>query len=84
MVFTGHVQGVGFRYTTRSIAKRYPVAGYVKNQQDGTVLLVAQGAPVAVDSFLLEVSERFRPNIVRAQRETIADGERFSGFEIRF
>ncbi len=39
----GHVQGVGFRYWTRSRALELGLAGYAANQRDGRVLLVAQG-----------------------------------------
>ena len=43
MYFSGHVQGVGFRYTTRSVASRFAVTGYVRNLPDGRVELVAEG-----------------------------------------
>ncbi len=42
--FSGRVQGVGFRYTTVNIAKRFAVCGYVQNLHDGRVRLVAEGA----------------------------------------
>jgi acylphosphatase len=35
--YSGHVQGVGFRYTTRSIARGYEVTGFVQNLEDGRV-----------------------------------------------
>ncbi len=41
--FTGRVQGVGFRYTTRNLALQYDVEGYVKNLPDGRVELVMEG-----------------------------------------
>ena len=41
--YTGHVQGVGFRYTTTTIAGKHNVAGYVQNLPDGRVRLVAEG-----------------------------------------
>ncbi len=53
--FTGHVQGVGFRYTTAQIASRYQVVGYVQNLRDGRVRLVAEGAPDQVGAFVREV-----------------------------
>ncbi|MGQ9759427.1 MAG: acylphosphatase [Candidatus Methanomethylicaceae archaeon] len=39
----GFVQGVGFRYFTLRIAKRLGIVGYVKNLNDGTVEVVAEG-----------------------------------------
>lgn len=41
--YRGRVQGVGFRYTARSIAQSYAVTGYVKNVADGSVELVVEG-----------------------------------------
>jgi acylphosphatase len=39
--YSGHVQGVGFRYTVRNIASGYEVTGWVKNLPDGRVELHA-------------------------------------------
>lgn len=46
----GMVQGVGFRYYTRSAAHRFGVRGYVQNLPDGTVKVVCEGRAPAVDS----------------------------------
>jgi acylphosphatase len=42
-VFSGHVQGVGFRYTAMNIAQSYDVTGYVRNLADGGVEMVVEG-----------------------------------------
>ncbi|HEY2760539.1 MAG TPA: acylphosphatase [Pirellulales bacterium] len=55
--YSGRVQGVGFRFTARSIAQRYEVAGMVQNLDDGRVLLVAEGAQSEMDRFLTDLSE---------------------------
>ena len=39
--YSGHVQGVGFRYTVRNIASGYEVTGWVKNLPDGRVEMQA-------------------------------------------
>ncbi|PFG28473.1 acylphosphatase [Corynebacterium renale] len=39
----GHVQGVGFRWWTRSQAKELGLAGSAKNLADGRVCVVAEG-----------------------------------------
>jgi len=39
----GYVQGVGFRWWTRSRALELGLTGYAANQTDGRVLVVAQG-----------------------------------------
>jgi acylphosphatase len=81
--YSGHVQGVGFRYTAHSIARRYQVGGYVRNLPNGQVELVAEGKPRELDAFLREVRERFFGHI-RDERSDIqpATGE-FTGFDIR-
>jgi len=49
--YTGHVQGVGFRYSVRSVAQGYEVSGLVRNLLDGRVELVAEGARDELDAF---------------------------------
>ena len=58
VIYSGTVQGVGFRYTARRIAQGFDVAGYVRNLPDGTVELVAEGAPGEVERFLGAVASR--------------------------
>ena len=48
----GHVQGVGFRWWTRSHALELGLTGYAANQVDGRVLVVAQGPRAACDQLL--------------------------------
>jgi acylphosphatase len=84
LIYTGRVQGVGFRYTVRSIARRYPVNGYVKNTSDGSVELVAQGRQEVINGLLADVAAQFQGNIHHCERRAIEPAERFSSFEIRF
>jgi acylphosphatase len=83
VIFSGKVQGVGFRYTVRSIAKRHPVKGYVKNMSDATVELMMQGAASEMNALVAEVAEYFRNNIDDCQRRTLVTDEEFMHFEIR-
>ncbi|HEY2716643.1 MAG TPA: DNA polymerase ligase N-terminal domain-containing protein [Solirubrobacterales bacterium] len=48
----GAVQGVGFRETARRRAEGLGVLGWVRNEDDGTVLVHAEGSRAAVDSLL--------------------------------
>jgi acylphosphatase len=81
--YTGHVQGVGFRYTTHSIARNHEVTGYVRNLPDGRVELVAEGNRHQTDAFLKAIRDRLS-NHIRDERNDIgpATGE-FTTFEIR-
>ncbi|MDK2977029.1 MAG: acylphosphatase [Candidatus Marinimicrobia bacterium] len=50
-VLTGRVQGVGFRWFTKRLADEFGVKGFVQNQYDGSVLVVAQGPPERLEFF---------------------------------
>ncbi|MBI3791470.1 MAG: acylphosphatase [Gemmatimonadetes bacterium] len=45
----GRVQGVGFRWFVRERARRWGLAGWVRNLPDGAVELVARGAPQSIE-----------------------------------
>lgn len=47
----GLVQGVFFRASARDEARRLGLAGSVRNQPDGSVLISAEGPPAALDAF---------------------------------
>ena len=70
--YEGRVQGVGFRYTAADIARRHDVAGYVRNEPDGTVRLVLEGTPEAVEAFLAELG-RAMDGYVRKRQVTPAE-----------
>lgn len=48
----GLVQGVGFRYQTRRAAEQIGATGWVRNSADGSVEVLAQGAPAAVEAMI--------------------------------
>ncbi len=50
--FKGHVQGVGFRYTCRSLAKGFAMTGFVRNLTDGRVEVVAEGEQGELEAYL--------------------------------
>lgn len=66
VIYSGRVQGVGFRMTARRLARRFPVAGHVRNLGDGTVQLVALGDPDSVQQFLDAVAGAMQGYIERA------------------
>jgi len=48
----GRVQGVGFRYATESKAGELEVRGWVRNRPDGSVEIVAEAPPAAIDALV--------------------------------
>lgn len=82
--YSGHVQGVGFRYTVQHLAGGFSVAGFVRNLADGRVQLVAEGTPPELDRFLGAIDERMGSHIRDKSIDVrLAAGE-FSSFEIRY
>lgn len=61
--FSGDVQGVGFRYSTATIAKSFQVFGTVQNLSDGRVKLVVEGSVLEVQGFLFELRQRLIDHI---------------------
>ncbi len=82
---SGVVQGVGFRYYTRKMAKESGVTGFVMNMNDGKVFLVAEGSDEQLEKFLSTIRQGPVHAIVKKvesmQRE--ATGE-FSNFTVRY
>jgi len=82
LIYHGRVQGVGFRYTVRSIARRHPVIGWVKNLPEGTVELVVEAEAAEMAGFLEEVAGRFEGHVDSVDDLSPGD-EPLSGFSIR-
>lgn len=82
--YSGRVQGVGFRYTTLRIARRFGVVGYVKNLPDHRVEMLAQGKGQEVQAFL-DAIEREMAGYIRDVHvtDTTAGGD-YTDFGIAF
>lgn len=81
--FSGHVQGVGFRYTTQDIAQRFNVRGYVRNMSDGRVELVVEGDRNEIARFLAAIHERMGSFIHDVKSNAMPATGRFTTFSIR-
>lgn len=58
----GHVQGVGFRFTTVQLAKDLGVKGIVRNENDGSVYVEALAGPETMDEFISELAKGPSPS----------------------
>ncbi len=81
--FGGRVQGVGFRFTTRAIAMRYDVSGFVENLADGRVRLVAEGSAAELDAFIGDVTAEMARYISSCQSESTPASGEFTRFSVR-
>ena len=81
--YTGHVQGVGVRYTVRQLAAGFQVSGFVRNLADGRVEVVAEGSPAELDRFMAAIAERMANYIRNAAVDARAGTGEFDEFEIR-
>lgn len=83
VIYSGNVQGVGFRWNAREIAHQFPVTGFVRNLPNGTVELVVRGTSVSVQEYLDAVAHQFRHYITGTDNQPISTDEDFESFEIR-
>jgi len=84
IIFSGTVQGVGFRYTARALALKYKLTGWVMNLPTRDVELEVEGEEEKLDSFLEDLKDEFKGYIRDIDlRELDYTGE-FKNFDIRF
>ena len=83
-LFSGAVQGVGFRFTTERIARRYPVTGYVRNLPTGQVELLAEGEEKSLEDFLKAIREAFLSSIRNVETGWGAATGEYETFGIKF
>jgi acylphosphatase len=81
--YSGHVQGVGFRYTAKNVAMGYEVTGLVRNLPDGRVELIAEGQREELQSFQQEIRDSGLGSLISGEQCTWEDAKgEFRGFEI--
>jgi acylphosphatase len=83
VIYSGHVQGVGFRYTVKQVATGFEVTGTVRNLPDGRVELIAEGERSELEAFAEAIRDSGLGSLIR--QSTPAWGEASGlgrGFEI--
>lgn len=82
--YEGRVQGVGFRWSVRNVAKGFDVTGWVRNLPDGRVQLQVTGAEEEVRAFLEAIMQSELRAHIREQTENKLPAPLPTrGFEIR-
>jgi len=84
VTFRGTVQGVGFRYTTRHVASGFAVTGFVCNEPDGSVTLVAEGQRAEVEGLIAAVQREMASTIRATDVAWGAATGQYDGFGVRF
>jgi len=83
VLYSGNVQGVGFRYAVKNVALGFEVTGTVRNLPNGGVELIAEGTSEELSAFREAIREAGLEHFI--SDETVSWGEaanQFRGFEI--
>jgi len=82
--YEGNVQGVGFRWSVRHVAKGFEVTGWVQNLIDGRVEMQVSGQEDEVRAFLEAIAQsELRAHIRRQTENSLPGPVSARGFEIR-
>lgn len=84
IVFSGNVQGVGFRFSAYRIAGRRQLTGWVRNLPDGTVEMLAQGPAEEIDACIRDIEESFSGYVRETRVEDREVEPRYRDFRITF
>ncbi|MFH1257432.1 MAG: acylphosphatase [Candidatus Micrarchaeota archaeon] len=82
-IVSGEVQGVGYRYTVYQIAKKFNITGFVRNLDDGTVEVVAEGEEEELKQFINAIS--IKDDMIRVEHVAVEwkpAENKFSNFSI--
>lgn len=83
ILYSGHVQGVGFRYSVKTTARGYEVTGTVRNLPDGRVELVAEGERGELEMFQQAIRDSGMENLIRDEAVSWHEAQGgFRGLEI--
>lgn len=83
IIYSGRVQGVGFRYTVKRLATGFEVTGTVRNLADGGVELIAEGDRPELEGFRAAVRESELGHFIKQEAvEWMGARNEFRGFAI--
>jgi acylphosphatase len=83
ILYSGRVQGVGFRYTVKTVATGFDVTGTVRNLPDGRVELNAEGDRTELEAFRADILNAGLAGLIRDEQVVWAEAKNvFRGFEI--
>ncbi len=81
--YSGRVQGVGFRYSVRTLVNGFEVTGAVRNLDDGRVELIAEGMRAELEGLLEAVRQSEAGRFIRREQVDWTEARNeFRSFEI--
>ena len=83
VVYSGYVQGVGFRYNAQRIVTRTELTGFVKNLNDGRVQLVLEGRTDEINAAMATIRQSMEGNIENVESTTTEYLGEYGEFQIR-
>ena len=84
LTVSGQVQRVGYRRLVIRAARKNGISGYVKNERDETVKVLAEGTSADIRRFIDDISVRKEPILVEGVGEKrLRPTGRYHGFTIR-
>jgi acylphosphatase len=82
-LYSGHVQGIGFRYTVKTLTTSFDVTGTIRNLPDGRVELVAESLREELEAFLKAIRDSEVGRFIREEQACWSEARNeFHGFEI--
>ena len=83
VLYSGQVQGVGFRYTVKSLARGFEVTGTVRNLPDGRVEMIVEGQRSELEEFRKAIGDSELGHFIRQEEPSWSEStNEFRGFEI--
>jgi len=81
---TGIVQGVGFRYFVKNAASAIGVRGFIRNEDDGSVTIVAGGNEAQLRELLKKIMEGNSWSYIYNIEETNLPPQEYKNFDVEF
>ena len=83
VLYSGNVQGVGFRYTAKTVGTGFEVTGVIRNLPDGRVELIAEGSHAELSDFRIAILDAGLAGFISDEQVTwLPAKNEFRGFEI--
>lgn len=82
VLYSGNVQGVGFRAMVRHIAQGFMLKGFVRNLREGDVEVLVEGEEASIEVFLAQIATRMERHITGCEVTLETPTGEFRSFEI--